>query len=119
MKTPELTDEAKYAIAGAIREIASVEPRSWESIAAPLCLVGSWVMLSPVMTSRLPYLLRQSRAEWIVSLTLLAFSAGLGLSAARNQQRRGRLLGTIVLVVSIVMISGWICYFARINELSS
>jgi hypothetical protein len=115
MESPQLTEEAKHAIAGAIRQIASPEPRSWESIAAIICLVGSWSMQQPVMTSRLPYLLRQSRTELILSLTLLAFSAGFGWSAARNQQRQGRILGAVVFMLSMMMIGSWVCYFAGLN----
>lgn len=115
MESPELTEEAKHAIAGAIRQIASPEPRSWESIAAVVCLLASGSMQSPVVSSRLPYLLRQSRVELIVCLTLLAFSAGLGWSAARNQQRRGRIVGAIVLVLSMILIGGWVCYLAGLD----
>lgn len=111
MKPPELTDDAIQAIAGAVREIARPDPTSWESTAAVVCFVLHGLSLPAIVSSHKHYLLRQPPSALIIAIVLLALSAGFGLSAIRRQECRGRITGTVVLVLSMTVILNWVWYF--------
>ena len=114
MKPPELTEEAKQAIAGAVREIAAPDRTSWESTAAVVCFVLYGFSLPAVVSSSkhyLHYLLRQPPSALIIAFVLLALSAGFGLSAARKRGYRGRITGSVILGLSMILILNWVCYF--------
>jgi hypothetical protein len=110
MEHVELTPEAKQAIADAVREIAFPVPRSWESIVASIVFVIFVFTRPPAVSNGIPYLLDRSYPEMIADFVMLAVCAVCGLSAARNQQFRGRLSSSVMFVISMILIGDWV-YF--------
>ena len=104
----ELTLEGTQVVGDSVREIATPKKSSWESTTALICFVFYLLTRPPVVSSRTPYLLGRSFPAFLADFIMLSICAGCGLSAARNRQRRGRLIGTIILAATLIAIYDWI-----------
>lgn len=100
----ELTAEAKEAIKGSVREIATPARSSWDAIGALLCSMGVISTLPPVVSGRTSILLQQSLFQLFLHFSLLAFAAGFGWSAARNRHGEGRIVCRVIFVVATYLL---------------
>lgn len=107
MRQPELSHEAQLAVAETVREMASPTRTSWEAIAALVCCLTFIFTRPPSESNGIPFLLDHSTAHFIGDFVLLAFSAGFGFSAARNEECHGRLTGAVIFAFSIIVICDW------------
>jgi hypothetical protein len=105
---PELSPEAEEAVKGAVREIASPQAVSWESIFAAVCIIV-YLITRPVPTSsRIPFSVQLSVPTTVTGFVLLAFAAVCGWSAVRKRRHHGRITGGACLVVSAYLLLDWL-----------
>ena len=86
-----------------VRQILS--PKwSTASIIAAGCLIAYILIRFPIVTDRLPFLPTRPLSAFVCDMTLLAISAVFGFSAVRKRFARGRFIGAVCMIASILLL---------------
>jgi len=92
-----------------VRQILS--PKwSKSSIISVGCLIAYFLIRIPTVTEQLTFLPKKPTAVIACDIALLAISAMVGFSAVRKRFARGRLIGAVCMIVSILLL------FRRLQE---
>ena len=86
-----------------VRQILSPK-LSKSSIISVGCLIAYFLIRIPIVTDRLTFLPTRPAAVIACDVALLAISAMFGFSAIRKRFARGRFIGAVCMIISILLL---------------
>ena len=86
-----------------VRQILSPK-LSKSSIISVGCLIAYFLIRIPIVTDRLTFLPTRPAAVFACDVALLTISAIFGFSAVRKRFARGRFIGAVCMIVSILLL---------------